>query len=63
MKLNICKAYDYLTSNFLFEIIQAFPQGVDIMDSLISSPFYYIMVNGYPSKPFNPSQGIHKRGP
>ena len=60
IKLDIAKAYDKLRWNYLEAILNAHsfsPEWVEWVMALVSSPFYSIILNGYPTRLFPPSSG------
>lgn len=63
LKLDMAKAYDRLSWEFLFKVLQSF-QFPDNFTSLImqcvSSVSYAIMVNGFSSEYFCPSRGLQQ---
>jgi hypothetical protein len=66
MKLDMSKAYDRMNWDFLRKIFLAFGFGGDWVDwvlNLVSSSFFSILVNGSPSKTFNPSRGLCQGDP
>lgn len=60
-KLELYKAYDRPNWPYIFSILHAFgfdPRWINWISYLISSPVISILLNGYPTKTFSPSQGI-----
>ena len=66
LKLDISKAYDKLSSQFMQEMIKAYGFGKEwiawIMN-LTSSTFFSILLNGSPMNMFKPMQGICQGDP
>jgi hypothetical protein len=61
IKLDMSKAYDRISWRFLQQMLEAFgfvEDWIQWIMSLISSTFFSILVNGSPSKTFNPSRGL-----
>ena len=61
LKLNLSKAFDKLSWGFIRQMLLAFIFSPDLTNwvlALISSAFFSILVNGYPSTTFAPSRGI-----
>lgn len=66
IKLDLSKAYDRLNWDYLEEVLRSFGfsrRWVNWIHSLISSPNFYILVNGTPSETFNDSRGIRQGDP
>ena len=59
--VDLAKAYDKVNWNFLKEVLKAFGfkhDWVRWISNLVSSAFFYILVNGAPSVTFQASRGI-----
>eukprot|EP00253_Pinus_taeda_P007886 PITA_07886 len=66
IKLDLSKAYDRLSLNYLGKVLESFGfsrRWIDWIHSLISSPNFSILVNGTPSKTFTASRGIRQGDP
>jgi hypothetical protein len=66
IKLDLSKAYDSLSWNYIFSILDAFgfsKNWILWIKYLISMTFFSILVNGSPSLTFSPSRGIHQGDP
>jgi hypothetical protein len=66
LKLDLSKAFDKLSWAYMKSILLAFGFALDWVDwilNLTSSAFFSILINGVPSRPFVPSQGIHQGDP
>eukprot|EP00253_Pinus_taeda_P027885 PITA_27885 len=66
IKLDLSKAYDRLSWNYLGKVLESFGfsrRWIDWIHSLISSPIFSILVNGTPSKTFTASRGIRQGDP
>eukprot|EP00253_Pinus_taeda_P009202 PITA_09202 len=66
IKLDLSKAYDRLSWNYLGKVLESFGfsrRWIDWIHSLISSPNFSILVNGTPSKTFTASRGIRQGDP
>jgi hypothetical protein len=66
IKLDMSKAYDQISWQFLRKMLEAFgfaEEWVRWIYGLISSVFFSILVNGSPSKTFNPTRGIRQGDP
>eukprot|EP00253_Pinus_taeda_P036048 PITA_36048 len=66
IKLDLSKAYDRLSWNYLGKFLESFGfsrRWIDWIHSLISSPNFSILVNGTPSKTFTASRGIRQGDP
>ena len=62
IKLDIAKAYDKLNRDFMEKMLGAYgfsPGWVEWVMSLVSSPFYNILLNGSSTSSFQESRGIH----
>jgi hypothetical protein len=58
IKLDLSKAFDKLSSQYIHSPLLAFgfsEEWVNWIMNLNSSAFFSILVNGVPSKPFSPS--------
>eukprot|EP00253_Pinus_taeda_P021290 PITA_21290 len=66
IKLDLSKAYDRLSWNYLGKVLESFGfsrRWIDWIHSLISSPNFSSLVNGTPSKTFTASRGIRQGDP
>jgi exonuclease III len=66
LKLDLSKAFDKLSWNYLRSSLLAFgfdPAWVSWIVNLTSSALFSILINGVPSKPFSPSRGIRQGDP
>lgn len=66
LKIDRSKAFDKLIWIYIQKILAAFgysPPWVRWVMNIVSSTFLSILVNGIPSRPFNPSGGIHQGDP
>jgi hypothetical protein len=66
LKLDLSKAFDRLSWEYIENILLAFGFSQDWVHwilSLLSSSFFFILVNGSPSPTFSPSRGIHQGDP
>eukprot|EP00253_Pinus_taeda_P007926 PITA_07926 len=66
IKLDLSKAYDRLNWKYLCAVLEAYgfeKRWREWIFSMISTPFFSILVNGNPSKPFNASRGIRQGDP
>eukprot|EP00253_Pinus_taeda_P021995 PITA_21995 len=66
LKLDLSKAFDKLSWTYIQKILNAFGfshMWVRWIMGLLSSSFFSILVNGYPSQPFRPSRGIRQGDP
>lgn len=66
LKLDFSKAYDWLNWDYLLAILKAFGFGDDWVHwirSLISTPFFSILINDSPSATLRPSRGIRQGDP
>lgn len=58
IKLNLSKAYDCIIWDYLMQVLDAFgcvSQWISWIHSLISSHFFYVLLNGSPFSPFSSS--------
>jgi hypothetical protein len=66
IKLDMSKAYDRISWHFLRKMLEAFIFAEDWVRwilGLVSSSFFSILINGSPSKNFNPTRGIRQGDP
>jgi hypothetical protein len=66
LKLDLSKAFDKLSWEFMREMLLAFGFNQDWVAwilNLTSSAFFSLLVNGVPSRPFSPSRGIRQGDP
>jgi len=66
LKLDLSKAFDKLSWTYINKMLLAFgfcATWTRWLMNLISSPCFSILLNGSPSSPFRPSQGIHQGDP
>eukprot|EP00253_Pinus_taeda_P018718 PITA_18718 len=66
IKLDLSKAYDRLSWNYLAKVLESFGfcrRWIEWIHSLISSPIFSILVNGTPSKTFSTSRGLRQGDP
>lgn len=66
MQLDLSKAYDKVSWNYLESILDAFgfcKHWINWILALIKSSRFSILVNGSPSEPFPPSRGIRQGDP
>lgn len=66
LKLDLSKAFDKLSWNYIHQMLLAFgfsATWTQWIMSLISSPSFSILLNGSPSVPFCPSRGIRQGDP
>eukprot|EP00253_Pinus_taeda_P033082 PITA_33082 len=66
IKLDLSKAYDRLSWNYLGKVLESFGfcrRWIDWIHSLISSPSFSILVNGIPSKIFSATRGLRQGDP
>lgn len=66
LKIDLSKAFDKLSWTYIQKMLCAFrfsPMWVRLIQSLISSTFFSILINGISSQPFNPSKGIKQGDP
>eukprot|EP00253_Pinus_taeda_P028396 PITA_28396 len=66
LKIDLSKAFDKLSWTYIQKMLCSFgfsPMWVRWIQSLISSTFFSILVNGIPSQPFSPSRGIRQGDP
>jgi len=63
LKLDLSQAFDKLSWAYMKSVLLAFgfaPTWVDWILHLTSSTFFYILINGVPSRPFSPTRGIRQ---
>ena len=63
LKLDMLKAFDKLSWQYIEQVLLAFGFGhrwIQWTLALTSSPFFSILINGVPSSTFKPSCGIHQ---
>jgi hypothetical protein len=63
IKLDMEKAYDCFNWNFFFQILATFRLSltwIKWVKNLVSSTFFYVLVNGSLTPLFNPSHGIYQ---
>eukprot|EP00253_Pinus_taeda_P003073 PITA_03073 len=66
IKLDLLKAYDRLSWNYLGKVLESFSfcrRWIDWIHSLISSPSFSILVNGIPSRTFSATRGLRQGDP
>eukprot|EP00253_Pinus_taeda_P030337 PITA_30337 len=66
IKLDLSKAYDRLNWKYLCAVLEAYgfaKRWIEWIFSMISTPFFSILVNGNLTKPFNASRGIRQGDP
>eukprot|EP00253_Pinus_taeda_P005455 PITA_05455 len=66
IKLDLSKAYDRLNWKYLCAVLEAYgfsKRWIEWIFSMISTPFFSILVNGNPTKPFNAYRGIRQGDP
>eukprot|EP00253_Pinus_taeda_P033781 PITA_33781 len=66
IKLDLSKAYNRLSWNYLGKVLESFGfcrRWIDWIHSLISSPSFSILVNGIPSKTFSATRGLRQGDP
>lgn len=66
IKLDMSKAFDRLIWDFLLPMLAAFKfcqTWIHRDTHFVSSTFFVFLINGSPSSPFNPSQGIRQGDP
>lgn len=66
LKIDLSKAFDSISWEYMQKILQAFgfsPSWIRWISSLISSSFFSILINGIPSPTFRPSRGILQGDP
>eukprot|EP00253_Pinus_taeda_P005752 PITA_05752 len=66
LKLDLPKAFDKLSRNYIHDMLIAFgfcPPWIRWIMNLITSTHFSILVNGIPSRSFNPSRGICQGDP
>ena len=63
LKLDLSKYFDKLNWNFIGKVLKAFGfhhSWIKWILNLITTPLFYVLINGVPSNPFNPSRGIRQ---
>ncbi|XP_021839984.1 uncharacterized protein [Spinacia oleracea] len=66
VKLDMNKAYDRVRWDFLFQALHEFgfpPYWVNIIRQCVTSVSYQVLVNGEPSRSFNPKCGLRQGNP
>eukprot|EP00253_Pinus_taeda_P021219 PITA_21219 len=66
LKLDLSKAFDSLSWNYIEKILLAFgfnASWVRWIMSLLTSSFFLVLINGIPSETFHPSRGIRQGDP
>jgi hypothetical protein len=66
IKLDLSKAFDILSWQYMRSVLESFGfsnSWVDWILALTSSPFFSILVNGTPSRPFHSTRGIRQGDP
>eukprot|EP00253_Pinus_taeda_P011590 PITA_11590 len=66
LKLDLSKAFDSLSWNYMEKILLAFGfnnSWVHWIMSLLTSSFFSVLINGIPSETFHPSRGIRQGDP
>jgi len=66
IKLDLAKAYDRLSGEYLQKILKAYGfdgRWIEWIMSMITTPIMSIMLNKTPTKTFNPSRGLRKGDP
>jgi exonuclease III len=66
IKLDLSKAFDRLSWQYMRSVLESFGfsnSWVDWILALTSTPFFSILVNGSPSRPFHSSRGIRQGDP
>ena len=61
IKLDIAKAYDKLSWQYMRSILKAFGFGMEWVEWImnpVSTPFFFILLNGSPTRILHPSRGI-----
>jgi hypothetical protein len=62
LKLDLSKSFDHLSWEYIEKTLLAFGFSLEWMCwilSLLSTSFFFVLVNGCPSSTFSPSRGIH----
>ena len=66
IKLDIAMAYDKLSWYFMGKMLEGFGfylEWVEWVMGLVTTPFFNIFLNGFPTKVFQDSQGIRQGDP
>ena len=66
LKIDLSKAFDKLSWTYIQKMWAAYgfySPWIHWVMSLISSTLFFILINGIPSRPFTPSQGIRQGDP
>ena len=66
IKLDLSKAYDRINWQYLKKVLESFGfnnRKINWIYSLITTPYFSILVNGTPTKTFNASRGIRQGDP
>jgi hypothetical protein len=65
IKLDMSKAYDRTSWNFVRKMLEPFDSAEEWVHwilGIVSTTFFSILINGSPSKNFNPSRGLPRQG-
>jgi hypothetical protein len=66
IQLDLAKAYDKISWNYMVKTLEAFgftQHWISWIFNLVSTTSYSLMINGAPSKPFWPTRGIRQGDP